>query len=149
MNTQVTQDEVTDLNDVNQTGPRGPDREAIAPGDYPVLSLLSVEDSESEEFGKYTWIHAKVIKSAGKGATEPGTEVKIGIKRDGKGNLGLAKAISLATFLDVVNGGRQAADRNEFLGSLKSGGGVGTLFAANLELAGRAKKYTFRAAEQG
>lgn len=140
---------VPSLNDVrNTSGPKMDSRQEIKPGDYPILELLGVEDSVSEEYGKYTWIHCKVLASDGAGATPAGEEAKIGIRRDATGNLGIAKAISMASFLDVISGGE--ADRESFLLRLQSGSGVGKRFGSNLTMggkSGKAKQYTFRAPE--
>lgn len=134
--TTATQDAgTTDLNTV-RGGFGQPDRPAIEPGKYPIVELLGVENSESDEYGKYTWIHGKVVDGP-----NPGDEIKIGIRRDATGNLGVAKAISLATFLDVVSGGE--ADRNGFLARLTQGEGLGKQFGVELKLVGKSKQYTF------
>lgn len=143
--TTATQDAgTTDLNAV-RGGFGQPDRQAIEPGKYPIVELLGVENSDHEEYGKYTWIHGKVVE----GPSE-GDEIKIGIKRFTKEeveakpslkNLATAKSISLASFLDIISGGE--VDRNGFLARLTQGEGLGKQFGVELKLVGKSKQYTF------
>ena len=137
----------TSLNDIRPQGDYVR-RDAIEEGDYPILELLGVEDSESEEFGKYTHFHVKVLASVGDEAAPVGSERKISIRRDATGNLGVAKAISMVSLLTQLNDGKDSTDREAFLGSIKEGSANGKRFGARLEVEGRAKKYTFRPAQQ-